>query len=102
MHLSTSTIPTGLERRLEDHKLITGSAHYADDLRSPQGRPAALHMAVVRSPYAHARIRHIDLSAAGALPGVVAAFSGAEIAHNMRPIDTVPLPDLKIPNRRPL
>src|SRR2546423_1639489 len=95
-------VPSGLERRLEDHKLITGSGHYVDDLHPPAGRPAALHMAVIRSPYAHAHIRQIDLSPVRELPGVVAAFSGEELARDMRPLDTVPLPDLKKPDRRPL
>ena len=39
-----------------------------------------LHMAFVRSPYAHARITGVDLSAARTTPGVVAVFSGADFA----------------------
>ncbi len=52
-----STIPAGLERRTEDYRLITGQAFYVDDIRLPQGRPAALHVAMVRSPYAHAEVK---------------------------------------------
>lgn len=93
-------IPTGLERRLEDYPLITGTSHYVDDLRAPQGRPATLYMAVVRSPYAHALINEIQL--ARALPGVVAVFAGEELVAGMRSIDAMPVPGLKKPERRPL
>ena len=72
-----TSLPPGLERRREDYRLITGHSHYVDDLRSPQGRPAVLHMAVVRSPYAHAEISHISLEAARSQPGVIAAFEAA-------------------------
>src|SRR6266567_4706353 len=92
----------GLERRREDYGLITGLSHYVDDLRPPGGRPAALYMIVVRSPYAHAAIKHIQLDAARSLPGVIAAFEGAELVTGMPPIDTIPLPGLRKPERRPL
>jgi carbon-monoxide dehydrogenase large subunit len=96
-------IPAGLERRREDYALITGHAHYVDDLRSPQGRPAALHMAVVRSPYAHAEIQRIQLDAARALPGVVAAFAAAELVHTMPAMEPMPIPrDVRRPLRKPL
>jgi aerobic carbon-monoxide dehydrogenase large subunit len=96
-------IPAGLERRREDYALITGHAHYVDDLRPPQGRPAALHMAVVRSPYAHAEIQRIQLDAARALPGVVAAFAAAELVHTMPAMEPMPIPRaLRRPLRKPL
>jgi carbon-monoxide dehydrogenase large subunit len=95
-------IPAGLERRTEDYRLITGHAFYVDDLRSPDGRPAALHMAVVRSPYAHAEVKNIKTDVAKALPGVVAVFVGEELVSDMRPMETIPLPGLKKPERRPL
>src|SRR3989440_4744432 len=98
VHVQTS----GLERRREDYGLITGLSHYVDDLRPPVGRPAALYMIVVRSPYAHAAIKHIKLDAARSLPGVIAAFEGAELVTGMPPIDTIPLPGLRKPERRPL
>ena len=44
------------------------------------------HMAVLRSPYAHANIRSIDTSAAKAMPGVVAVFVGSDIAYNPMPM----------------
>ena len=101
--MQVKTIPTGLERRKEDYPLITGHAHFVDDVRLPAGRPAVLHMAVVRSPYAHATITRIRLDVAMSLPGVVAAFSGADLANDLRPLaSAMPLPGLKQPERRPL
>ena len=61
--------------RKEDPALLTGEAKYTNDLNIP----GALHLALVRSPYAHARILSVDLSAALAMPGVVAAYSGADL-----------------------
>jgi carbon-monoxide dehydrogenase large subunit len=61
--------------RKEDPALLTGEAKFTNDLLIP----GALHLALVRSPYAHARIVGIDLSAALAMPGVVAAYSGADL-----------------------
>ena len=100
--MTETSIVTGLERRREDYGLITGRSHYVDDLRPPEGRPAILHMLVVRSPYAHAEIKGMQLEAARALPGVVAAFTGAELVSGMPTIDTMPMPGLKKPERRPL
>jgi len=97
-----TSLPAGLERRREDIELITGHSHYVDDLRSPAGRPPALHMVVVRSPYAHAEIKHIGLGPAQALPGVFAAFTSKELVSNMRAIDAIPIPGFKKPQRRPL
>ncbi len=96
------SLPGGLERRREDYKLITGLGHYVDDLKLPAGRPPALHMVVVRSPYAHAEIQSIEVDTARALPGVVAVFTGAELVSGMRTMDSVPIPGLKKPERRPL
>jgi carbon-monoxide dehydrogenase large subunit len=92
----------GFERRREDYNAITGHAHYVDDLRPAQGRPSALYMVVVRSPYAHARIASMQLDAARSLPGVVAALAGAELVRSMPTLDTIPIPGLKKPERRPL
>src|SRR5690349_14175930 len=97
-----SQIPEGLERRREDYNLITGRSYYVDDLRSPTGRPAALSLVVVRSPYAHAAITGIQLDAARALPGVVAAFSGAELVSGMAPVAAFTQPDTRRPDRRPM
>src|SRR5256884_1267856 len=97
----SSTLPAGFERRREDYGLITGHARYVDDLK-PAGRPMPLHMVVVRSPYAHAIIKEIQLDAARALPGVVAAFASAELVSGMPPMDSFPVPGMKTPERRPL
>ncbi len=92
----------GLERRREDYGLITGLSHYVDDLRSPAGRPPVLYMVVVRSPYAHARITGIQLDTARTLPGVITVFEGKELVSGMPTLDTIPLPGLRKPERRPL
>lgn len=92
----------GLARRREDYPLITGRSHYVDDLRSSPGRPVALHMFVVRSLYAHAEIKSIQLEAARSLSGVIAAYSGAELVAGMPTLDTIPVPGLNKPERRPL
>src|SRR5437764_9773163 len=62
--------------RKEDPELITGQAKYADDL----SLPGMLHMIVVRSPFAYAKISSGDSSGALAMEGVVAAFSGQDLA----------------------
>src|SRR5437764_14817988 len=95
-HLQTA----GLERRREDYGPITGCSHSVHDLKPPSGRP--LHMLVVRSPYAHAEIKSIQLEAARSLPGVIAAFESAELVSGMPTLDTIPLPGLRKPERRPL
>lgn len=60
--------------RKEDGEFLTGQARYTDDITVP----GMLWMAVVRSPYAHARIKGVDVSKALAMGGVVAAFSGQD------------------------
>jgi len=60
--------------RKEDPEFLTGQAKYTDDL----GVAGMLWMAVVRSPYAHAKINGVDVSKALATEGVVAAFSGQD------------------------
>jgi carbon-monoxide dehydrogenase large subunit len=63
-------------RRLEDARLLTGQGRYTDDVR-PEG---AAHVAFLRSPHAHARIARIDTAAARAAPGVIAVYTGADVA----------------------
>ena len=72
--MSTRIFGSGIKRR-EDPRLITGEAKYTDDIKLP----GLLHMAVVRSPYAHANIVSIDTSAAAAMEGVAAVFTGEDI-----------------------
>ncbi|HKF00146.1 MAG TPA: xanthine dehydrogenase family protein molybdopterin-binding subunit [Actinomycetes bacterium] len=62
--------------RKEDPELITGEAVYVDDLKLP----GMAHMVVVRSTVAHARIAGVDTAAAAAMPGVVAVWSGRDLA----------------------
>ncbi|MBI3457468.1 MAG: xanthine dehydrogenase family protein molybdopterin-binding subunit [Candidatus Rokubacteria bacterium] len=62
-------------RRKEDLGLLTGRDPYVADLRIPD----ALHLAVVRSPHAHAEIRRIRTDAARRAPGVVGVFTGADL-----------------------
>jgi carbon-monoxide dehydrogenase large subunit len=59
-------------KRREDPRLITGEAKYLDDIQLP----GMLHAAILRSPYAHARIKSIKTERASNLPGVVAVFTG--------------------------
>ncbi len=63
-------------KRKEDDRFIEGRGNYIEDVKLP----GMLHMALLRSPYAHARIRSIDASAAQALPGVVAVVTGELLA----------------------
>jgi len=65
-------------KRQEDDRFLAGRGNYVEDVVLPQ----MLHMAVLRSPYAHARITSIDVSAAQALPGVVAVVTGALLAEH--------------------
>jgi carbon-monoxide dehydrogenase large subunit len=66
--------------RKEDARFIRGKGTYFDDIVLP----GMLHMELLRSPYAHARIRSVDTSAAEALPGVVAVVTGELMAqHNL-------------------
>ncbi len=72
--------------RREDRRLLTGRGCYIDDLAVP----GALHACFVRSPHAHARIVSIDTAAACELDGVVAVFTGKDLAqwtarHRMAP-----------------
>src|SRR5712691_10801212 len=62
-------------KRREDPRLITGQARYTDDFVLPN----MVHMAVVRSPYAHARIRRIDTKKASSMPGVLGVFTGQQM-----------------------
>src|SRR5512138_3285181 len=76
-------------KRVEDGRFVRGQGRYVDDIR-PEG---ALHMAVLRSPYGHARIVSIDVEAARNQPGVEGVFTAQDFA------DLEPLPvRANIPN----
>ena len=62
-------------RRKEDQRLITGRTRWTDNIQLP----GMLHMAMVRSPFAHAKITAIDTSAAKAATNVVAVYTGADL-----------------------
>jgi len=86
-------------KRTEDPRLIKGLAHYVDDIRLPD----MLHVAFVRSIYAHARIANIDVTEAVKAPGVVAVYTGKDIATKVGPVPcAAALPDLKVPDYRVL
>ena len=87
--------------RKEDPALLTGEGVFTNDMKVP----GALHLAVVRSPYAHARIVSIDTSAAAAMPGVRAVYTGADLESTW----AAPMPcawpvtdDMKNPTHYPL
>jgi len=63
-------------KRKEDYRFLTGAGQYTDDVVLP----AQTFAVFVRSPHAHARIKSIDTNAAKAAPGVVAVFTGADLA----------------------
>src|SRR5438128_6849605 len=65
-------------KRKEDDRFIRGKGNYVDDITLP----GMLHMAILRSPFAHARLRSINSSAAQALPGVVAVVTGELLAQH--------------------
>jgi carbon-monoxide dehydrogenase large subunit len=63
-------------RRLEDQRLLVGAGRYTDDVPLE----GALHAVFLRSPHAHARIAKLDVAAARGASGVVAVYTGADVA----------------------
>jgi carbon-monoxide dehydrogenase large subunit len=68
-------------KRSEDPRLLTGQATFTDDIHLT----GMLHAAFVRSDYAHARIKRIDVAAALAMPGVVAVYTAADLGDYWKP-----------------
>ncbi len=68
--------------RKEDSRLLRGRGAYVDDFHVE----GMLHAAIVRSPLAHGRIRHIDTGEAQALPGVVGVFTSHDLSDHLKPI----------------
>ena len=62
-------------RRKEDARLLTGTTNWTDNIQLP----GTLHLQIVRSPHAHAKITRINLAPALAMPGVLAAFSADDL-----------------------
>ena len=84
--------------RLEDPPLLTGRGAFVGDINFPH----QLHMRVVRSPFAHAVLGAVDVAAARTAPGVVAAWTAADIA-DLPPIDfRDPAAEALRPYRQPL
>lgn len=93
MAVIPKSVGTRIKRR-EDPRLITGRATYTDDIQLP----GMLHAAVTRSIYAHAKLNSVDISKAKATPGVVAVFTGAELAGKTGDVPVgLDFPGLKIP-----
>src|SRR5947208_2337888 len=65
-------------KRKEDGRFLRGKGNYLDDI----SLPGMLHMVILRSPHAHARIVSVDTSAASAVPGVVAVVTGERMAQH--------------------
>ena len=99
--MASRILGSGIKRR-EDPRLITGQARYTDDF----ALPGMVYMSVVRSPYAHARIRRIDTKEAAAMPGVVGVYTGQQMKDaGFGPIPcawVVPGSDTKTPPYPPI
>src|SRR5579864_8755038 len=97
----TITTEIGKARtRKEDARLLTGQTNWTDNIQLA----GLLHIAFLRSPMAHARIRSVDVSAAKGAPGVIAAFSGADFAaeQGSLPCAWPVTPDIVIPAHPPM
>src|SRR2546425_4282826 len=80
-------------QRVEDDRLLRGKGRFTDDIH--EGGEPALESCLVRSPYAHARIKSIDVSAARALPGVVAVYLAADLPFGQTDLPIlIPHPNL--------
>jgi CO/xanthine dehydrogenase Mo-binding subunit len=79
--------------RKEEDRLLRGRGRFADDIKMRE----MLYLRFVRSPYAHARLLSVDVSAAEALPGVICTLTGKEIEPLTQPfIEIGPDPAAKI------
>lgn len=81
-------------KRTEDPRLIQGIGHYVDDIKLAD----TLHVVILRSQHAHARITSINVDAARQASGVVAVYTGAEVAGKIGYVPcAAALPELKVP-----
>jgi carbon-monoxide dehydrogenase large subunit len=80
-------------RRVEDPLLLIGKGCFVDDINLP----GLLHMVVLRSPYAHAKIHSIDTQAAKAIKGVVSVVTGPELPERLNINAPIAFPGQKIP-----
>lgn len=84
--------------RLEDQRLVLGQGEYTDDITIA----GELHAVIVRSPFAHARIRRIDVAEAYASAGVLGVYTGLDYQNDGRgPIHQNPMPDDNLDGGRP-
>ncbi len=92
-------VGTSMKRR-EDPRFIQGKGNYVGNISLPN----MAHLAVKRSPYAHARIKKINTQKAAALPGVIAVFTGQDLIDGG--VGKLPcgwnVPNIKVPTRWPL
>jgi aerobic carbon-monoxide dehydrogenase large subunit len=89
----SKTVGARIKRR-EDPSLIRGLGQYVDDVRLPD----MLHVAILRSPHSHARIKNVDTAVARQHPGVVAVVTGAELRDQIGTLPTTAdNPTLRIP-----
>ena len=80
-------------KRREDHRLLTGAGSYVDDLRPP----GCVHVALLRSPHAHARIARLDVEAARRAPRVLLVVTGKDPARLApMPVNRL-MPDMRVP-----
>jgi CO/xanthine dehydrogenase Mo-binding subunit len=88
MHDGDSWVGRPLPRR-EDDRLTAGGGLFVDDIKFP----GMLHVALLRSSHAHARILKVDVGAARRLPGVQAILTGADVQRVSRPLRSlIPIP----------
>ncbi|HEV2359215.1 MAG TPA: xanthine dehydrogenase family protein molybdopterin-binding subunit [bacterium] len=85
-------------RRREDHRLLTGASRFLDDIRLP----GMVHAAIVRSPYAHARVVRLDAETARAMPGVVAVLTAHDLGSPVPRIPAAPVFPGVAPTTHPL
>src|SRR3989441_10087326 len=86
-------------KRREAARLLPGTATYVGDVVAP----GLLNVAIVGSPHAHARIAAIDVKRARAAAGVVAIWTGEDVAARCGPLPIGPrIRDMKVPKRYPL
>ena len=99
--MSEQTMEVGRRRtRKEDAKLVTGQTMWTDSI----AMPGLLQFALLRSPMAHATITRIDVTPALEMPGVIAAFSGADLADQLGslPCAWPVTPDMVTPAHPPI
>ena len=75
-------------RRKEDARLVVGRGSFGDDVNLP----SQVYAAFARSPHAHARIRSVDAREASKAPGVIAVFTGVDVARDLKPMPHRPVP----------